>query len=515
VSSGLSPQGAAEALAKGGSIYAKPVNYKHARDFLVSWMTHLQTVKKTIMPASYGWTKDGKGFTFDNTTYYEGGEKLAYRGDTFDERFSVYGELKPWQEAMKLVYGNPALETIVASSFAAPLVQLAGSASLVMSAFSHKSGVGKTTAMMLAQSVWGDPRTGMSSLNDTTNSVMKKINDLKSLPIYWDELRTTDQLEKVIDLVFAITQGKGKSRLNRDITQAKINAFTTIFCVASNYGISDTVYSQTDGTEAGGLRVFEIETDVELNHTGITGTDATLIQKKTETNYGAAEALYAAYIAKHRKGLIDALSSARKMLDAKHHFDAKERFWWMTMATLMVGARLANRCGLTTLDVKAVDLFLEESLQRQRDLLKDEGATTMAAPDSGNMLIQEMMAELRGKNLIVTYRINSGAGRPITVELIDTDVSRLGDVWMQVGLKDQRIRVRVKPFNDWLRKHRLNPVSVRRMLSKDYHIVQSKAAIGKGVSFLDSLSHVAGGRAPCYDLTPLNVPYSMPGGPSQ
>ena len=113
--------------------------------------------------------------------------------------------------------------------------------------------------MMLAQAVWGDPRAGMSTLADTTNSMMKKIADLKSLPVYWDELRTKDQLEKVIDIVFQVTQGKGKARLNKDITQAEAPTFTTMFVVASNYGIADTVYSQTESTEAGGLRLFEIE----------------------------------------------------------------------------------------------------------------------------------------------------------------------------------------------------------------------------------------------------------------
>ena len=45
--------------------------------------------------------------------------------------------------------------------------------------YSHLSGIGKTTAMMLAQAVWGHPRAGMSTLADTTNSMMKKIGDLK------------------------------------------------------------------------------------------------------------------------------------------------------------------------------------------------------------------------------------------------------------------------------------------------------------------------------------------------
>ena len=63
---------------------------------------------------------------------------------------------------------------------------------------------------------------------------------------YWDELRTKGQLEKVIDIIFSVTQGKGKARLNKDITQADAEPFTTMFIVASNYGLADTVYSQTE-----------------------------------------------------------------------------------------------------------------------------------------------------------------------------------------------------------------------------------------------------------------------------
>ena len=40
---------------------------------------------------------------------------------------------------MQLVYGNMPLETVVASAFAAPLVELVGSSSLVLSCYSHLS----------------------------------------------------------------------------------------------------------------------------------------------------------------------------------------------------------------------------------------------------------------------------------------------------------------------------------------------------------------------------------------
>ena len=152
--------------------------------------------------------------------------------------------------------------------------------------------------MMLAQAVWGHPRGGMSTLNDTTNSMMKKITDLRSLPLYWDELRTKGQLEKVIDIIFSVTQGKGKARLNKDITQADAEPFTTMFIVASNYGLADTVFSQTESTDAGGLRLFEIEP--EAQETTLTSYSANQLMLKVQDNYGVAGAAYAAWLAQNR-----------------------------------------------------------------------------------------------------------------------------------------------------------------------------------------------------------------------
>jgi len=498
IHSNLTPTPAAQAMASQG-VYISPAHYKPARDFLVAWINHLQAVKQTKTPASYGWTDDGAGFTFDQTVYTRGGKDLVFRGATHDVRFVAKGDLKPWQDAMRLVYGNATLETAVASAFAAPLIELVGSTSVVVSIYSALSGIGKTTSMMLAQAVWGNPRTGMSALADTTNSVMKKIADLKNLPIYWDELRTADQLEKVIDLVFQITQGKAKARLNRDISQQAAPAFTTMFVVASNYGISDTVYSQTDGTEAGGLRLFEIEAE-QRTSTQFTDLDARLLQKTIEQNYGNAGAIYAEYIAVNRDTIVKLMVAVSKELNDRHQLSPKERFWAMTIASLIVGAAIANHAGLTKFDVPAITACLDDTLARMRQTLKVQEYTTLTSPGAGSDVLADMIADIRGRHLLITDRINYGAGNPLLVDASATgDITRLTDVWMQVGDKDGRVRVRTKPFNKWLRDHKLQPAQILKLLEKTYFVHRSKSSLGSGVPFLDATSKY---RSECIDLTP-------------
>ena len=110
-----------------------------------------------------------------------------------------------------------------------------------------------------------------------------------------------------------------------------------------------------------------------------------------------------------------------------------------------------------------MNAYLDDMLARQRGEMKTQEYATMAATKDVVGLLQEMISDQRGKSLIVTETIPYlQAGRPVPNNLVDTDLSRLGDVWLQVGDQDRRVRARVRPFNEWLRKRRLNPEADRR-----------------------------------------------------
>lgn len=505
VSANTQPASMAGAMAKGNGLYINPKNYNAARDFFVSWVSHLQTIKRSVGSHTFGWTGDGKGFVFDDKLYGPDKTDIVHRGKHADPSFKVVGELKPWQDAMQLVYGNMPLEATVATAFAAPLVELVGSSSLVVSVYSPLSGIGKTTAMMLAQSVWGHPRTGMSALQDTNNSVMKKIADLKSLPVYWDELKTKDQLDAIIDIVFQVTQGKAKARLTRDITQAETPSFTTMFVVASNLGIADSVYSQTESTEAGGLRVFEIM--AQQFSRPVANHKANQLVIQLQTNYGQAGAAYAEWLARNKKLVMQVLDAVSDDMDRRHKFSPKERYWRMTMETILVGATLANHCGLTHFDIANLSRFLDDALAGQRSEMKQQEHSTMSTSLDIKGLLQEMISDLRGNgHLIITEIIPAvGAGKPPKIGLVYppflADLLRLGDVWAQLGQQDGRLRIRRRPFDAWFRDRRLNTKTIIDGLKQHYMVLNSKTTIGAGIDGLDATSRI--GQTACYDLIPL------------
>ena len=498
VSANMGPLQAASALG-GVGIYVGAKWHKPARDFLVAWMTHLQDMKRHIQPATYGWTVDGKGFTFGEKTYFtDGTDDVAFRGNTLDKRFTARGDLKPWQDSLKLVMGNTALETIVASAFAAPLVGLMSADSVVMSVYSAASGVGKTTAMSIAQAVWGHPREGMSALDDTENSVMKKVADLKNLPIYYDELISKDRAERALKMVFKITGSKAKARLSRDITQADTPAFTTLFCVASNHGIASTVYSDSTGTEAGGLRVFEMEIPL-LKPTVGSFESRQMWGEPLFQNHGIAGQIYAGYIA-HNKDTIKQMAMALgEQLNQRYQFTSKERYWSTTMAALMLGAVLANQCGLTTFNISAIDAYLDRQFQRQRAGLKEQSFRTMSDDESILDLMNELKSELNANgHLVITEYIRTQTGRPGPQPVAkDFRIDRLGDVWMQVGEKDGRIRIRTRALEDWMIEKGIMPNQARKMLDKYYLIQSGRMIIGAGVPNIP-----AADRVKAWDMTP-------------
>jgi len=238
--------------------------------------------------------------------------------------------------------------------------------------------------------------------------------------------------------------------------------------------------------------------------------NATALLLPIQQNYGAAGAMYAKALVTWRKQIKDMLLAYTTELAGKYQFNSKERYWAMTMATLVVGAAISNYAGITKFNLVEMREFVEKSFERLRVVLSLEGDNTISDGDDAQGLLVSMLSDLKKQNSVVfTDRIHYGAGPPPLVEVHDTDTTKLGDVWAQVGKADGRIRVRAKPFKHWMREHKQHPANVLKKLEKHYVVVaKDKQAIGVGVPMLKTLSEY---RVMCIDFVPLIAPGSNPG----
>src|SRR5262245_50446712 len=379
--------------------------------FMMSFVQKLQQLgaNRVIRPTGMGW--DDNNFIFDEV-YMPTGTKAVYRSrEILDLNYRREGELKPWQDAMdKMIYGNAPLEILVASAFASPLVSLMVPYSLILSVYSPASAYGKTTGISLAQAVWAQPEK-MSQVQDTTNSVMGKLAALRHLPLYWDELKLDDEMQEIVRIIFRVVSGRDKTRMKQDATlRRQAAAARTIMTICSNQSVAAMAAEATEGTDAGGVRVFEVEADPLIKNPGVHGETLLL---PLDSNYGVAGWNFAKAIVKNKAAIVGIINAVREQYESQIDFHERERFWKATMVAITAGAMVANSIKLTHFDIASIQrrlIFTFDSM-RSDQTSNQVHATTTTHGAIG--LFEEMFNQLIGnRHCVVSAALSYGRGRP-------------------------------------------------------------------------------------------------------
>lgn len=455
--------------------------FERARDFVMAWTTQLQLDRKNILSRQhYGWG-EGSEFSYGDTTYSVSNPVPAhYRKEDREsyEAFWPKGDIQPWRDLTNFITAQkrPGLDAIIASAFAAPLVKLSGNQSVMLAAYSIDSGGGKSTAIEAAQAVWGAP-TSMSHLTDTANALMAKVARTKNLPAYWDEIKTKSATEKLVELVFQLGQGREKARMNQNSTLRQAATFSTMMLACSNESIADLVTSGTDYTNAGAMRVFEIEIPKVPASASIALVNQ--MRGKLESHHGRAGEIYSAYLGANRGVLEVEIKALTDWLMSSLAAPVEERFWITTIACLLLGADKANRLGLTSIDTKALHAYLVDALLGMRERVAGT-VRDMNRADDVEALIGELITDLRGKSLLETDYISGRGGRTQAQAKNMEQAVRLQDVWAQLAVDDEVLRVKRRPFDKWLRARYPDPRRVIRALEAHGAKV-TQGEIGKSV----------------------------------
>ena len=142
----------------------------------------------------------------------EGGERLILQ--TFDHRSEGYKQsvssLEQWRESVsKLCIGNSRLALAVSTAFAAPLLELTGAESGGIH-YRGDSSLGKTTALTVAATVWGEP-SRIERWRATGNALEGVALAHNDNLLCLDELREVDPREAGA-ISYMLANGTGKRR---------------------------------------------------------------------------------------------------------------------------------------------------------------------------------------------------------------------------------------------------------------------------------------------------------------
>lgn len=140
------------------------------------------------------------------------------------------GDLTEWVNYTAELRKNITLRLIMDASFASPIIAKAGALPFVLHLWGG-TGSGKTVGMMVAASIWGNPRQGkmVRTMNMTVNAMMQTASILKNLPFFGDELQTIkNRYENYDTLIMQVTEGINRGRMTNATLQQTMtweNAF--------------------------------------------------------------------------------------------------------------------------------------------------------------------------------------------------------------------------------------------------------------------------------------------------
>lgn len=473
--------------------------FNNVSDFIMAWVTKLQETKDSVVSSvPFGWLVRGgtvKGFVYGGKLHTPLGEEVASNTDPeLARQFSPEGLKAPWIDAalMITVQKRPALDAILASSFAAPLVRFTGHPGLLMSAYSVESGIGKSTALKVAQAVWGDPVKAVQSLSDTQNSVLNKMGELRSLPVYWDELKSDEDTKKFVDTVFRLTLGKEKSRMTSKVTQRTPGTWQTMMVAASNESLLDSIAYKTRATTAGIYRVFEFTVKAPPRG-GLGQIDPTVAQRtlsKLHDNYGTIGYDYASFLGRNFAQVEADLGNVLSQVGKEVGMQADERFWVSLIGTVILGARYANRLGFTDIDEASLKDFLYDTLTEMRSERASQPVDMRNVVNVVNVL-GRFINENRSRHTLTTNVIHRTRGKPAAglVEVLN-DATRMDTIHVHIGKDDHIIRIGQSYLHDWLSSNNYPRHVFMKALQSELQATMTNGRLGAGTIYANAAEYL-------------------------
>lgn len=475
-----------ETLADSGLVF-KGREPKDFVDLMASWLQKIQAARRVAdVTEQLGWLADGDkvvGFSTGPTTFYTDGRvrndvRAAREFAAISRFYEARGGIEPWKRVANFIAGqnNPAFTAILASAFGSPLLKFTGLSGGILAIVSTASGVGKSSALKTSQAVWGSPTHGVNAVDDTPKSVARKLGFLNNLPAFWDELRGRKTVEDFLTLAFQITQGKEKSRLDSSAQLRETATWETMLIVASNESIFDAMGRGTQGSDAGVVRTFEIF--VEPFKSDRNRAEISLLFEQLNQNYGHAGRIYAQYLATHYGEVSERVQEMFKQLALVGKMEAQERFWFAIMASLVVGAEIADKLDLVKIDRRTLLAFLMSTLKR----LRGRSGETLHATEPAEVAAAFMQA-YQDRGLTVDRFPQPRQNTATYLPQILGGSPKADKIAYHVSQEERLLRVPVNEFMRWVDHRGLPPFTIMKRLKDDAGVKTLRCRLGIGTKW--------------------------------
>lgn len=383
------------------------------------------------------------------------------------------GTLDGWKQ-MAEFYNRPGMEMhqyVLGLSFGSPLVAFSVDGSALFHMFSKDSGLGKTTAMLVGNSVWGDPGEMMCQERDTYATKMNRAEVFKNVFLSIDEL-TNIQPKEASDFLYQLTGKKQRNRMGASGNVERYRGVAWKLNVSStgNSSLIARVLMYKAMPKAECVRV--IESPVQpYKFDSKAETDE--FNRQLSEHYGHACVPYMQFVIKNLEQCRELFTVMQQRVDAAADLSQPHRFWSVQAASALTGLAIAKRLGMINYDLKAVFKWIVEQIIANKEALNtttgvpEDLLTMYLAENYNNILRIKSTDDSRAKTAAEDYIVPDSAPRVQLVARYEYDLKRLF--------------LLPKPLKDWCMKQQLHYADVVDGLKKGpakAHV--RKVRLGKG-----------------------------------
>jgi hypothetical protein len=443
--------------------------------YVASSITKLKDAEKVeLMRQQFGWADNNSVFVLGDREVTKDGVFHSPPSSTtaaLARHFATVGSFEKWKEVFNL-YGREGLEPhafAAATAFGAPLFKFTGQLGALLHVVHPMSGQGKTTILNMCNSVYGNPQGLAGTKEDTSNSKIMKMGIFNNLPPTFDEMTNVEDKE-LSNLVYNVTQGKGKDRMKASGNELRLNltSWQTIALCTSNASFYEKLGAFKTSPDGEMMRIMEYRIE---DTTAIEPALAKqMFDHQLMENYGHAGAVYIQYLVNNLEHCKKMLAGVQAKIDNELRLKPKERFWSAQVAANITGMRIAKHLGLIDWNLERIYKWATAMILGLREEVKPPVTDVIS-----------VLGDYLNRNLQNTLIVNGNVDRRTSMHALPIQEPR-GQLLIRYEPDTKRLFFAAKPFSSDCVKYQISYSDViKKLKAKGVYKNATATRMSKGM----------------------------------
>ena len=471
-----------EEFRKHMSMYGVAINkMDEIMQYTTTWVNELQANSVADEAhKQFGWTNDAcTSFILGNQEIFA--DKVEFNPPSSQTAalfasFEPKGTLEDWKKMIDF-YNKDKFELhqfVVGSSFGSILMNLSPINCAALHIHSKESGVGKTTAIAAAVSVWGKPEDLIINERDTYNTKMHRGEIYHNLPLYMDEL-TNSRANELSNLAYQLTGGRQRGRMasGGNLERYRGDAWKLLAVTTGNTSIIERVSMTKSMPKAEAQRILEVKVD-RLFSEAEEKEEQDAFSIAVGNQYGHAGKVYIQYVINNLDGVKKLLDEIRNKVDTVAGLTSENRFWSAFVTNTMAGLVIAKRAGLIEYNIGNVFKWAIKMLKDNKHYVSDMNASVEEVLNDyihehwSNVLWIKSTDDLRKQN-------NNGID-----SLVVPDAIPRGKLVARYETDLKKAYLVPKPLRIWCSEQQINYAAFLQDLTTKLGATKAKVRLSKG-----------------------------------